>query len=95
MISNDSTIHQVEDKTVKRTTYLEMILNQICSDCTDIHPMMLQDLLVLVSESDWALSTILDVEYINPLEEYCEKTQPCDIAIALPKMLFIIGTTMF
>ncbi|KAK2960246.1 hypothetical protein BLNAU_4799 [Blattamonas nauphoetae] len=41
--------------------------------------MMLKDLLVLVTESDWALSTILEIEYINPLEQYCEKAKPCDV----------------
>ncbi|KAK2955158.1 hypothetical protein BLNAU_9887 [Blattamonas nauphoetae] len=53
--------------------------------------MMLKYLLVLVTESDWALSTILSLEYIKPLEEYCEQTQPCDVPIALPKLMSFIG----
>ncbi|KAK2952462.1 hypothetical protein BLNAU_12568 [Blattamonas nauphoetae] len=54
---------------------------------------MLQDLLVLVTESDWALSTIPDVDYIKPLEEYCENTKLCDFPISLPKLLWHIGNS--
>ncbi|KAK2945721.1 hypothetical protein BLNAU_19334 [Blattamonas nauphoetae] len=71
--------------------FLEMFLSQICGDSKQLRPLMLKNLLVLATESDWALSTILGVEYINPLEEYCSKTQPCDVPIALPKLLIVIG----
>ncbi|KAK2954275.1 hypothetical protein BLNAU_10774 [Blattamonas nauphoetae] len=43
--------------------------------------MMLKDLLMLLTESDWALSTIPDVDYVKPLEQYCEKVKPCDVPI--------------
>ncbi|KAK2943689.1 hypothetical protein BLNAU_21392 [Blattamonas nauphoetae] len=46
---------------------------------------------MIFTESDWALSTIPDVDYIKPLEEYCEKVKPCDVPIAFPKLLSLIG----
>ncbi|KAK2943825.1 hypothetical protein BLNAU_21263 [Blattamonas nauphoetae] len=70
-----------------------MIISQICGDSEQLRPLMLKSLFVLVSESDWALSTILDVEYIKPLEQYCAKTQPRHVPIALPKLLSLIGKT--
>ncbi|KAK2947089.1 hypothetical protein BLNAU_18012 [Blattamonas nauphoetae] len=36
---------------------------------------------------------ILEVEYIKPLEEYCEQTQPCDVPTSFPKLLTLIGNT--
>ncbi|KAK2954277.1 hypothetical protein BLNAU_10776 [Blattamonas nauphoetae] len=58
---------------------IEKAKQRICGDFQAIHPMMLKDLLVLVTESDWALSTIPDVDYIKPLEQYCEQAKPCDV----------------
>ncbi|KAK2945167.1 hypothetical protein BLNAU_19906 [Blattamonas nauphoetae] len=65
--------------------YLKVILSQICGESQAIRPMMLKDLLVLVTESDWVLSTIPYVEYIKPLEQYCGKAKPCDVPLQLAK----------
>ncbi|KAK2947901.1 hypothetical protein BLNAU_17128 [Blattamonas nauphoetae] len=46
-----------------------------------------------MTEHDWAISTILDVEYIKPLEQYCKKTQPRHVSTALPRLLSLVGTT--
>ncbi|KAK2957018.1 hypothetical protein BLNAU_8093 [Blattamonas nauphoetae] len=76
---------------VKQTNLVEVFLRQICGECEPLRPVMLNGLLALATESDWALSAILEVEYITPLEEYCEKTQPCEVPISLPKLLYLIG----
>ncbi|KAK2957021.1 hypothetical protein BLNAU_8096 [Blattamonas nauphoetae] len=65
--------------------------NQICGKYQTLRTAMLNGLLIIAAESDWALSAILEVEYIKPLEEYCEKTQPCDVPIAFPKLLSLIA----
>ncbi|KAK2956950.1 hypothetical protein BLNAU_8025 [Blattamonas nauphoetae] len=70
-------------KKAKQTSFLDIFLSQICGNYETLRPVMLNGLLVLASESDWALSAILEVEYIKPLEEYCEKTQPCEVPMAL------------
>ncbi|KAK2954297.1 hypothetical protein BLNAU_10796 [Blattamonas nauphoetae] len=79
----------VDIEKAKQRNLLEVILSQICGDSQAIRPMMLQDLLVLVTESDWALSTIPDVDYIKPLEQYCEKVKPCDVPGEHMKMNWI------
>ncbi|KAK2959079.1 hypothetical protein BLNAU_5874 [Blattamonas nauphoetae] len=84
-------IPQVDNSEVQEINILEMFLSQICGECTQLRPMTLNDLLILATESDLTLATILAMEYIKPLEEYCEKTQPCDIAF--PKLLSLIGKT--
>ncbi|KAK2942032.1 hypothetical protein BLNAU_23046 [Blattamonas nauphoetae] len=56
IVHKTSSRPQVENITSKQKTYLETILNQISGDCQTLYPMMLKDLLVLVAESDWALS---------------------------------------
>ncbi|KAK2954237.1 putative CBL-interacting protein kinase 3 [Blattamonas nauphoetae] len=73
MIVNFSSSHPPID--------IEKAKERICDDSQAIHPMMLKDLLDLVTESDWALSTIPDVEYIKPLEQYCEQVKPCDVPV--------------
>ncbi|KAK2963070.1 hypothetical protein BLNAU_2093 [Blattamonas nauphoetae] len=88
---NSPSSPQPDNANAQQKNYLETILRQTAGDCRTLRPMMLKDLHVLVTESDWALSTIHDVEYIKPLEEYCEKAQPCDVPLALPKLLTLIG----
>ncbi|KAK2959476.1 hypothetical protein BLNAU_5525 [Blattamonas nauphoetae] len=39
------------------------------------------------------LGTFRQLDYIKPLELYCEKTQPCDVPTTLPKLLIVIGKT--
>ncbi|KAK2959027.1 hypothetical protein BLNAU_6043 [Blattamonas nauphoetae] len=68
--------------------------DQICGDSTQLRPLMLKKLLVLVSKYDWALSTILDVDYIKPLLHCCAKTQPRHVPISLPKLLSLIGADL-
>ncbi|KAK2959066.1 hypothetical protein BLNAU_5861 [Blattamonas nauphoetae] len=63
----------------------------VCGDYGTLRPAMLNSLLILATESDWALSTILQVNYITPLEEYCEKTEPCDVPTSLQNLLSLIG----
>ncbi|KAK2947087.1 hypothetical protein BLNAU_18010 [Blattamonas nauphoetae] len=65
----------------------------ICGDCKPLRQKMLNTLLSQATYTDWALPAILDMEYIKPLEEYCEKTKPCDVPLALPKLLSLIGKT--
>ncbi|KAK2947081.1 hypothetical protein BLNAU_18004 [Blattamonas nauphoetae] len=79
--SQNPTTPQIDIAKVNQTNSVEAILRQICGDCKPLRPAVLNSLLVLASESDWALSTIRDVEYIKPLEEYCSKTQPCDVPV--------------
>ncbi|KAK2946129.1 hypothetical protein BLNAU_18971 [Blattamonas nauphoetae] len=67
----------------KHEICLEVFLSQICGDCERLRPTMLNTLLALATESDWALPTILEMEYIKPLETYCGQTQTCDISMAL------------
>ncbi|KAK2942318.1 hypothetical protein BLNAU_22768 [Blattamonas nauphoetae] len=91
MLSNNpSSDSHVENIETNQKIFLGMFLRQICGDSKPLRPTMLKSLLVLVSERDWALSTMLDVEYIKPLEEYCEKTQLCDVPVEFPKLLFLI-----
>ncbi|KAK2954116.1 hypothetical protein BLNAU_10933 [Blattamonas nauphoetae] len=92
LVDNTPTTPQVDKDKAKQTSCLEVFLRQICGDCKTLSSMILNNLLVLVTESDWALSAILGVDYIKPLEEYCSKTQPCDVPIALPKLLFLLGS---
>ncbi|KAK2942954.1 hypothetical protein BLNAU_22113 [Blattamonas nauphoetae] len=58
-----------------------MHLSNLYGDSEHLRSVMLNTLLDLVAETDWALSTIRDVEYIKPLEEYCSKTQPYDVPV--------------
>ncbi|KAK2959075.1 hypothetical protein BLNAU_5870 [Blattamonas nauphoetae] len=81
LIDKTSVHPDIDAEKAKQTNYLEMFLRNICGECEQLRTMMLNGLLVLVTESDWARATILDVEYIKPLEEYCEKTEPCDLAL--------------
>ncbi|KAK2957028.1 hypothetical protein BLNAU_8103 [Blattamonas nauphoetae] len=83
----------IDGTEVKIQNFLEVFLSQICGESKTLRPIMLNTLIVLATESDWALSTILEVEYIKPLEQYCEQTRPCDVSIDLPKLLIMIGKT--
>ncbi|KAK2954121.1 hypothetical protein BLNAU_10938 [Blattamonas nauphoetae] len=85
-----SSYRQIDTTKAKQTNCVEVFLSPLYGECKTLHPIMLNGLLVLVTESDWALSTILKVEYIKPLEEYCSKTQPCDVPVTLPKLLIVI-----
>ncbi|KAK2956941.1 hypothetical protein BLNAU_8016 [Blattamonas nauphoetae] len=92
ILVNKTSIHpDIDREKAKQTNLVEAFLRQICGKCKSLRPKMLKDLLILATESDWALSAILEVEYITPLEEYCEKTQPCEVPLALPKLLSLIG----
>ncbi|KAK2947059.1 hypothetical protein BLNAU_17982 [Blattamonas nauphoetae] len=90
-VDKNSTTLQIDNAKAKHSNFLEVFLSQICGECKPLRPVMLNGLLILASESDWALPTIHDVEYIKPLEEYCEKTQPCDVPIEFPKLLYLIA----
>ncbi|KAK2947710.1 hypothetical protein BLNAU_17380 [Blattamonas nauphoetae] len=81
IVNKTSSYPQVNSVIAKQKNSLEVCLSHICGDCIKLRPMMLKSLLVLVTESDWALSTIPDVDYIQPLEQYCEQTQPCDVPV--------------
>ncbi|KAK2959085.1 hypothetical protein BLNAU_5880 [Blattamonas nauphoetae] len=83
LIDNTSVHTEINTEKAKQTKSVEALLRQICGKSKTLSPKMLKDLLILATESDWALSAILDVDYIKPLEQYCEKTQPCDVPIAL------------
>ncbi|KAK2956948.1 hypothetical protein BLNAU_8023 [Blattamonas nauphoetae] len=83
----------IDAKKAKQTNLVEALLTQICGKSKPLRPKMLKDLLVLATESNWALSAILEVDYIKPLEAYCEKTQPCEVPIAFPKLLSLIAKT--
>ncbi|KAK2954107.1 hypothetical protein BLNAU_10924 [Blattamonas nauphoetae] len=82
-VDRNSTIPQVDNGKAKQTNFIEVCFDQISGDNETLRPIMLNTLLALAAESGWALSTILGVEYIKPLEEYCEKTQPCDVPLAI------------
>ncbi|KAK2959060.1 hypothetical protein BLNAU_5855 [Blattamonas nauphoetae] len=90
VVNKTSSHPQVDNTRAKQTILVEVFLCQICGECKSLRPVMLNDLLVLATDSDWALSTILNVEYIKALEEYCSKTQPCDVPTSLPKLLYLI-----
>ncbi|KAK2946361.1 hypothetical protein BLNAU_18722 [Blattamonas nauphoetae] len=93
MYINKSTVHpDIDTEQVKQTNFLETFLSQVCGECKTLRPIMLNDLL-LVTKSDWALSTILDMEYIKPLEQYCERIQLYDVPTSLPKLLSLIAKT--
>ncbi|KAK2942443.1 hypothetical protein BLNAU_22633 [Blattamonas nauphoetae] len=92
MLVDEMSVHpDIDAGQAKQTNLIETFLSHICGECIPFRAIMLNGLLVLVTESDWALSTILEVEYIKPLEEYCSKTQPCDVPITLPRLLLVIG----
>ncbi|KAK2959077.1 hypothetical protein BLNAU_5872 [Blattamonas nauphoetae] len=91
LVDKNSITPQIDNAIAKQKNFLEVFLSQICGECKQLSQLMLNSLLVLVIESDWALSTILQVNYITPLELYCEQTQPCDVPIAFPKLLILIG----
>ncbi|KAK2948266.1 hypothetical protein BLNAU_16802 [Blattamonas nauphoetae] len=88
MLIDKTSVHtDIDAEKAKQTNFLEMFLTQISGKYNSLRPMTLNDLLAQVIESDWALSTILEVEYIKPLEEYCEKTQPCDVPLCFSPQL--------
>ncbi|KAK2947705.1 hypothetical protein BLNAU_17375 [Blattamonas nauphoetae] len=89
-IDSSSSNPQIDATPATLKNCLEVFLSQICGECTPLRPVMLTGLLVLVTESDWALSTIPDVDYIKPLEEYCEQTKPCEVSISLPQLISFI-----
>ncbi|KAK2947058.1 hypothetical protein BLNAU_17981 [Blattamonas nauphoetae] len=90
-VDKNSTTLQIDNAKAKHSNFLEVFLCQICGECKSLRPVMLNGLLILATDSDWALSTIHDVEYIKPFEEYCEKTRPCEVPIAFPKLLTLIA----
>ncbi|KAK2955257.1 hypothetical protein BLNAU_9809 [Blattamonas nauphoetae] len=92
-ITTISSNPQIDATKVKIQNCVEVFFGQICGDSETLRTVMLNTLLVLATESDWALSTIVDVDYIEPVEEYCKKTQPSDVSISLPKFLIMIGKT--
>ncbi|KAK2956391.1 hypothetical protein BLNAU_8614 [Blattamonas nauphoetae] len=94
LVDKNSTNPQVDNGSAKQTNLAEVFLSQICGESKSLDPVMLNDNLAHATESDWALSAILDVDYIQPLEEYCEQTQPCDVPITFPKLLSLIGLTI-
>ncbi|KAK2957016.1 hypothetical protein BLNAU_8091 [Blattamonas nauphoetae] len=83
LVARNSSIPQVGNAKAKQTNCLEVFLSQICGKYQTLRTAMLNGLLIIAADSDWALSAIRDVEYIKPLEEYCEQTQPCAIPLAL------------
>ncbi|KAK2947085.1 hypothetical protein BLNAU_18008 [Blattamonas nauphoetae] len=86
-----SPLPPIDSTEAEQTNFLKVSLRQIGGDYNSLSPEILSTLLTQATESDLALSAILDIEYIKPLEEYCEKTQPCDVPISLPKLLALIG----
>ncbi|KAK2947079.1 hypothetical protein BLNAU_18002 [Blattamonas nauphoetae] len=82
-VDKNSITPQIDNAKTEQTNLVDVFLSQICGEYKSLRPLMLNSLLVLVIESDWALSAILKVDYIKPLEEYCEQTQPCDVPMAL------------
>ncbi|KAK2954115.1 hypothetical protein BLNAU_10932 [Blattamonas nauphoetae] len=90
LVDKASQTTQVDKDKAKQKNMVEVFLSQICGECTPLRPAMLNSLLIVASGPDWALSTILDVEYIKPLEDYCEKTQSTEVTISLPKLLILI-----
>ncbi|KAK2957011.1 hypothetical protein BLNAU_8086 [Blattamonas nauphoetae] len=91
LVDRTSSILQLDNANAKQTNCLEVFLSQICGKYQTLRTAMLNGLLILASESDWALSAILGVEYIEPLERYCEQTQPHEVPITLPQLLYLIG----
>ncbi|KAK2947704.1 hypothetical protein BLNAU_17374 [Blattamonas nauphoetae] len=91
LVDRTSMIAHVGNEKAKQTNLVEVFLRQICGKYQTLRTTMLNGLLIIATESDWALSAIHGVEYIEPLERYCEQTQPCDVPIALPKLLIVIG----
>ncbi|KAK2956965.1 hypothetical protein BLNAU_8040 [Blattamonas nauphoetae] len=83
LVDRTSSQPQIDNSKAKQTNLVEVFLTHVCGECKPLRPRMLKDLLVLATESDWALSAILEVDYIQPLEEYCEQTQPCEVTMAL------------
>ncbi|KAK2956952.1 hypothetical protein BLNAU_8027 [Blattamonas nauphoetae] len=83
LVDNTSVHPDIDAKKAKQTNFVEALLHQICGKCKSLRPVMLKNLLVLATESDWALSAILDMDYIKTLETYCEKTQPSEVTMAL------------
>ncbi|KAK2957032.1 hypothetical protein BLNAU_8107 [Blattamonas nauphoetae] len=76
-----SSFPQINIPKAKQTACIEAFLSRICGECKTLRPTMFNSLLTLVTASDWALSTILGVEYIEPLEEYCKQTQPSEVSV--------------
>ncbi|KAK2963066.1 hypothetical protein BLNAU_2089 [Blattamonas nauphoetae] len=94
MLVDNTPLSPQSDHTIaQQTNYLKTILSMLSGDDKPVYPMMLNDLLAQATESDWALATIPDVEYIKPFEQYCEQIQPCDVPTSLPKLLTLIGKT--
>ncbi|KAK2947703.1 hypothetical protein BLNAU_17373 [Blattamonas nauphoetae] len=85
---------KVDTRTPEQTHLVEVFLRQICGDCKALRPMMFNSLLILATKSNWALSTILDMEYIQIFEQYCKWTKPCAIPISLPQLLSILVSRM-
>ncbi|KAK2955256.1 hypothetical protein BLNAU_9808 [Blattamonas nauphoetae] len=76
LINETSSQPHVDNTQPKKTNCVEVFFGQICGDSETLRTVMLNTLLVLATESDWALSTILDVDYIEPIEQFCKKTKP-------------------
>ncbi|KAK2955255.1 hypothetical protein BLNAU_9807 [Blattamonas nauphoetae] len=89
-ITTVSSNPQIDATKLKIQNCVEVFFGQICGDSETLRPVMLNTLLVLVTESDWALPTVVDVDYIEPIEQFCKKTKPSAVPISLPKLLIMI-----
>ncbi|KAK2947078.1 hypothetical protein BLNAU_18001 [Blattamonas nauphoetae] len=90
-VDKNSITPQIDNAKTEQTNLVEVSLSLLCGESKPLRRMMLKSLLALVTETDWALSTILAIDYIKPLEQYCEQAQPCEVPIALPKLMVLIG----
>ncbi|KAK2947503.1 hypothetical protein BLNAU_17589 [Blattamonas nauphoetae] len=93
LVGKDSSTPRGDNAKAKQTNLVEVFLRQLDGKYKPLRPFMLDSLLVLAKESDWAISAILDVGYIKPLEQFCEQTNPSDVPISLPQLLYLLGKT--
>ncbi|KAK2942956.1 hypothetical protein BLNAU_22115 [Blattamonas nauphoetae] len=91
LVDTNSTIPEIDSAKAKQKIYLEECISMTFGDSEHLGSVMLNALLVLLAETEWAPSTICDVEYIKPLEKYCSKIRPCDVPVSLLTLLSLIG----
>ncbi|KAK2947498.1 hypothetical protein BLNAU_17584 [Blattamonas nauphoetae] len=93
LFDKDSSTPHGDNAKVKDTKLVEVFLRQLGGECKPLHPEMLNSLLILAKEYDWAISAILDVGYIRTLEQYCKTASLSTFPPSLPRLLYLLGKT--
>ncbi|KAK2947497.1 hypothetical protein BLNAU_17583 [Blattamonas nauphoetae] len=90
LVGKDSSTPRGDNAKAKDTRLVEVFLRQLGGECKPLRPVMLNSLLILAKEYDWAISAILDVGYIRTLEQYCKTASLSTFPPSLPRLLYLL-----